>query len=483
MYFKQFFLGCLAHASYLIADEQTKIAAVVDPQRDIEQYLEEAQQHGFSIKHVLLTHFHADFLAGHLELRDKLGATIYLGSRAHTEYPAVGLHEGEAITLGAVRIEAMETPGHTPESLCFVVTDTTDDNAKPYAVLTGDTLFVGDVGRPDLLVSTGITSENLAGRLYDSLHEKLLKLPDETRVYPAHGAGSACGKNIGKEKHSTIGQERRFNYALQIKDKDEFVRTLCSDQTEAPRYFTYNATLNSKERGTLNEHLANALKPLALKKVLELQASGACILDSRNPNDFAHCHLAGSINIGLGGNYASWAGTVLDYEKEIVIVAAPGKEAEAAMRLSRIGYDNVIGYLEGGADALADQPQCTARMERLTAQQLAASLNSETPPLVLDVRTDREWNDKRLAGAMHIPLNQLLQRVDEVPRNRKLVIHCLGGYRSAIAASILASHGIEDLADMLGGISAWIEASLPVESPPPSKSGATTSCATSNATK
>lgn len=477
MYFKQFFLGCLAHASYLIADEQTKIAAVVDPQRDTDQYLEEAKAHGFTIKHVLLTHFHADFLAGHLELRDKLGATIYLGSRGQTEYPSTGLHEGEAVVLGNVRIEALETPGHTPESLCYVVTDTTGGNSQPHAVLTGDTLFVGDVGRPDLLVSAGITSEVLAGLLYDSLHEKLLKLPDETLVYPAHGAGSACGKNIGKETHSTIGQQRRFNYALQIKDKDEFIRNLSSDQTEAPRYFTYNAALNTKERIVLDEHLASALKPLALDKVLELQAAGACVLDSRNPNEFARGHLAGSINIGLGGNYASWAGTILDYSKEIVIVATPGKEAEAAIRLSRIGYDKVVGFLQGGAASLNEAPQSTSKMERLTAQQLAADLNSATPPLVLDVRTDREWNDRHLAGALHIPLNQLLQRVDEVPRNRRIVIHCLGGYRSAIAASILASHGLEDLADMLGGISAWIEASLPVVTPATAKSDATSSCA------
>lgn len=476
MYFKQFFLGCLAHASYLIADEETKIAAVVDPQRDIDQYLEEVERHGFTIKHVLLTHFHADFLSGHLELRQKFGATIYLGSRGHTEYASVGLHDGEAIEFGSVRIEALETPGHTPESLCYVVYNKAGDG-RPHAVLTGDTLFVGDVGRPDLLVASGESSESLAGQLYDSLHEKILKLPDETLVYPAHGAGSACGKNIGKETYSTIGQQRKFNYALQFKTKKEFVESLCSEQPEAPRYFSYNAALNKKERIVLDDHLSKALTPIPLDRVLELQAQGACILDSRNPNEYAKGHLKGSINIGLGGNYASWAGTVLDYKKQIVIVANPGKELEAAMRLSRIGYDNVVGFLEGGAAALDTKPECVAKMERWTAQQLAEGLKSSAPPLVLDVRTDREWNDKHIEGALHVPLNKLLERVEEVPKDRKLVIHCLGGYRSAIAASILASHGLEDLSDMIGGINAWLEASLPVVQPVSNSS--TSNCATS----
>lgn len=463
MHFKQFFLGCLAHASYLIADEETKIAAVVDPQRDVDQYLEEAERIGAKIEHVLLTHFHADFLAGHLELREKCGATIYLGHSGRAEYPHVALHDGEKVEFGSITIKALETPGHTPESLCYLIFDSTRGN-KPISVLTGDTLFVGEVGRPDLLVAAGFSSETLAEQLYESLHNKLMTLPDETLVYPAHGAGSSCGKNIGKESFSTIGEQKRFNYALRIKDKAEFVATISSEQPDAPRYFSYNAALNKRERTTLDEHLPRALTPLALTKVIELQKQGVCILDSRNPSEFSRGHLTGSINIGLGGNYASWAGTVLDYKKQIVLVATPGKEQEAAMRLSRIGYDNVIGYLEGGPAAFAEHEKLVSKMERVTAQELALSLRSEAPPLVLDVRTDPEWNDKHIDGAVHIPLNKLLERVNEVPKDRRLVIHCLGGYRSAIAASILASHGIEDLCDMIGGINAWLEASLPVVS-------------------
>lgn len=464
MYFKQYFLGCLAHASYLIADEGTKIAAVVDPQRDIDQYLEEAAQQGFQIKHVLLTHFHADFLSGHLEMRQKLGATIYLGARGNPEYEHVGLHEGESVDLGDVRIQVLETPGHTPESLCYLIFDK-KEGSEPKAVLTGDTLFSGEVGRPDLLVASGVTSEQLAGQLFDSLHEKLMKLPDDTLVYPAHGAGSMCGKNIGKESFSTIGHQRKFNYALQITNRSEFIKTLCADQPEVPRYFSHNASLNKRERGTMDDHLERALAPMPLEEVLSRCAGGACILDSRNPGEFARGHLRGSINIGLGGNYASWAGTVLDFNKQIILVAAPGKEAEAAMRLGRIGYDNVIGYLEGGPASFSGHESSVSKLERVTAMQLAESLRAEKPPLVLDVRTDSEWNDKHIDGAIHIPLNKLLERVEEVPKDRHLVIHCLGGYRSAIAASILASHGVDDLSDMVGGINAWLEAALPVVRP------------------
>lgn len=474
MFFKQYFLGCLAHASYFIADEETKIAAVVDPQRDIDQYIEEAERQGVSIKHVLLTHFHADFLSGHLELRGKVGATIYLGSRGNPEYQHVGLHEGEAVEFGSVRIEAIETPGHTPESLCYLIIDK-KAGIEPQSVLTGDTLFVGEVGRPDLLVGGGVSSEDLASQLYDSLHQKLMKLADKTIVYPAHGAGSMCGKNIGKETFTTIGDQRKFNYALQIGDRNDFIKSVCSEQPEAPRYFSYNASLNQREHATLQEHLPRALTPLSAEKILEMQKSGACILDSRNPSEFARGHLRGSINIGLGGNYASWAGTVLDYEKQILLVASTGKELEAATRLSRIGYDNVTGYLEGGPAAFAALEGAISKMERVSAQQLATSLKSEQPPLVLDVRTDSEWNDKHIEGALHIPLNKLLERVNEVPKNRPLVIHCLGGYRSAIAASILASHGIDDLSDMLGGINAWIEASLPVVHPAKAPSCASSS--------
>lgn len=462
MHLKQFFLGCLSHASYLIADEETKEAVVVDPQRDIDQYIAEAESHGFSIRHVLLTHFHADFLSGHLELRDKLGASIYLGAKAKADYPFVALKDGECIELGKVRLEVMETPGHTPEAVCVSVFDLQSDASSPHAVLTGDTLFVGDVGRPDLLASVGFTAQELAEMLYDSLHNKLMPLPDATLVYPAHGAGSMCGKNLGKETFSTIGQQRRFNYALQPMSKADFVKVVTEQQPEMPRYFAYNASLNKQIHGTLGEQMKNALTPLPLSEFLRLRDEGAQILDSRNPAEFCLSHLRGSINVGLGGTYATWAGTVLDPTIPILLVANPGREPEAIMRLGRIGFDNIAGYLDGGAEAFASNPNAVFSIPRITAPQLAEKLQQKEPPLVLDVRTVSEWNDKHIAGSLNVPLNQLQKRIAEVPTDREIVVHCLGGYRSTIAASILAEHGVTNMSDVTGGINGWIEAALPV---------------------
>ncbi|MBX9687239.1 MAG: MBL fold metallo-hydrolase [Candidatus Obscuribacterales bacterium] len=463
MYFKQFFLGCLAHASYLIADEKSKVAAVVDPQRDIEQYLAEADAHGFKIKHVILTHFHADFLAGHLELKDKLSATIHLGARGKASYEHNACKDGDKIVLGEnVELSILETPGHTPEGICILVFDREKNAEQPHAVLTGDTLFVGDVGRPDLLASVGVTAEELAGMLYDSLHQKLMTLPDETLVYPAHGAGSMCGKNLGKESFSTIGQQKKFNYALKISDRSEFINTVSADQAEAPQYFGMNAELNKQERKMLHEHLPNAMTAIPLDEVLKLKAEGAQILDTRSPGEFAGGHLKGSVNIGLGGNYASWAGTVLDHQKPLVIIANPGKEAESALRLGRIGYDNVVGYLAGGAPAFLFRPELVSQFERLSAIDLRSELSSADAPNVLDVRTETEWQGKHIDGVINIPLNQLNRRLAEVPRNKRLIVHCLGGYRSMIAASILEANGFENLTDLAGGINAWLDESYPV---------------------
>lgn len=462
MYFKQFYLGCLAHASYLIADETTKVAAVVDPQRDIHQYMDECQANGFEIKYVLLTHFHADFLAGHLELRQRLGAKIMLGAAAAAEYDFAPCKEGESIEFGDVKLGFLETPGHTPEGLCILVYDKQKSAEHPYAVLTGDTLFVGDVGRPDLLASEGHSAEELAGMLYDSLHNKLMSLPDDTLIYPAHGAGSMCGKNLGKEKFSSIGEQKKLNYALKIKDRDEFVRTLIADQCDAPGYFIMNADLNKKERQILHDALPKALTPIAIDDVIRMHKEGAQILDTRGPSEYAQGYLKGSVNIGLSGNYASWAGTVLDHKAPIVVVANQGKEEEAILRLGRIGYDNVVGFVEGGPPAFLFRPELVAHFERLSAFDLNDELKSEKPPYVIDVRTEAEFADKRIEGTVNIPLNKLSKRLNEVPRDRRLVIHCLGGYRSMIAASILSAHGFDNLTDLVGGINAWIEDSLPV---------------------
>lgn len=455
MIFKQYYLGCLAHASYLIGDEETRTAAVVDPQRDIDQYVKDARGQGLRIRHVFLTHFHADFVAGHLELRDREGAQIHLGARGKAEYAFTPMKDGDEVTFGKVRLKVLETPGHTAESISILVYDLAKGDRDPWAALTGDTLFIGDVGRPDLRASLGWSASELGSMLYDSLREKLLTLPDETRVYPAHGAGSACGKNLSTDTVSTVGVQRRYNYALQPMSKEEFIRVVLVDQPDPPPYFTYDAILNTKERPTLEETLERELKPLTLEETLRLKAGGAQLLDVRDPADFEGAHLADSLNVGLGGKFATWAGTVLDRERPIVIVADPGREEEAAMRLGRIGFDQVAGYLTGGMQAVEARPDLVRRTERVTAATLAEQLAWPDPPVVLDVRTDRERQEGRIEGSLHIPLNHLRERMQEVPRGRSLVVTCAGGYRSSIAASLLQRHGIEDVADLVGGIEAW----------------------------
>lgn len=455
MKLQQYYLGCLAHASYLIADDRTKIAAIVDPQRDVDQYLRDAEAGGYQIKYVFLTHFHADFLAGHIELRDRTGAQIYLGARAEAEYKFVPAHDGTRVEFGEVRLEVLETPGHTPEGISIVVYDLAKDAAKPQAVLTGDTLFIGDVGRPDLMASIGITAEELARELYDSLHDKLMKLPDETLVYPAHGAGSMCGKNLSKDTVSTIGTQRKYNYALAPMSKDEFVSLVTADQPEAPDYFAYDAMLNRKERATLEEHLRRELKPLTVDEVVALQAKGAQVVDVREAADYEGAHLRNALNIGLAGKYATWAGTMLDRSRPVVVVAEPGHEEEAAMRLGRIGLDMVAGYLHGGLAALENRPDLLARTERITAATLAEQLASATPPVVLDVRTENERAGGHIEGSLHVPLNHLRDRLAEVPADRPVVVHCAGGYRSAIACSVLEQAGRSNMIDLVGGYGAW----------------------------
>jgi hydroxyacylglutathione hydrolase len=461
MIVRQFYLNCLAHASYLIGDEGSGIAAVVDPQRDVDQYLSFAAEHRLRIAHVFLTHFHADFLAGHLELRDRTGATIYLGAAAQAEYAFTPLATGGRVDMGRVRLEALETPGHTPESISILVFDLDKNAAEPYAVLTGDTLFVGDVGRPDLRASLGWSAVDLGSLLYDSLRTKLLPLPDSSLVYPAHGAGSLCGKAIGKETFSTMGEQRRVNYALQPMSKQAFIELVTADQPDAPPYFTYDAVLNSRERPTLEESLARELNPLTLDDVLALQARGGQILDTRDPNDFAAAHLAGSINIGLVGQYATWAGTVLSRERPIAIIADPGHESESAVRLGRIGFDHVAGYLKDGLRSLESRPDLTVRTERLSAGVAAERLAHGA--VALDVRTPNERNQKRLAGSIGVPLNRLAAHLDELPNDKPLVVYCGGGYRSSIAASILQQHGFEKVSEVAGGITAWETANLPTE--------------------
>ena len=464
MVLEQFYLNCLAHASYLIGDETTRTAAVIDPQRDIDRYLAFADDRGLRIQHVFLTHFHADFIAGHLELRDRTGATIYLGAAAKAEYPFTPLADGAIVQFGQVRLQALATPGHTPESISMTVYDLARSDSEPYAVLTGDTLFVGDVGRPDLRVALGWSAADLGGLLYDSLRTKLLTLPDASLVYPAHGAGSLCGKALGKETVSTVGEQRRSNYALQPMSKAAFIDLVTADQPDAPPYFTYDAVLNSKERPTLAETLARELNPLPLERVLTLQGAGAQLLDTREAGEFAAAHLAGSINIGLGGQYATWAGTVLKHDAPIVIVADPGRESESAVRLGRIGFDQVAGYLADGLRSLESHPELTATTERISAPLAAERLAGPDPPLAIDVRAPSEREEKHLAGSVSVPLNHLSARLAELPADRPLLVFCAGGYRSSIAASLLQQHGFSAVSEIAGGIAAWEAARLPIVS-------------------
>jgi rhodanese-related sulfurtransferase/glyoxylase-like metal-dependent hydrolase (beta-lactamase superfamily II) len=465
MILKQYYLGCLAHASYLLGDEASHTAIIVDPQRDIQQYLDDAEEFGLQIRHVFLTHFHADFIAGHLELRDHSNATIHLGARAVAEYAFVPMHDGDTLEFPGMRLRILETPGHTIESISILVFDLAKDAAKPYAVLTGDTLFIGDVGRPDLRASLGFSANELGGHLYDSLHNKLLPLPDETLVYPAHGAGSLCGKQLSSDTVSPLGIQRRLNYALQPMSKDEFIALVTADQPDAPQYFTYDAVLNTRERGTLESNLEKVLQPLSLDEVLNLRDTGAQLLDVRDGAEFAKGHLTGSLNIGLGGQYATWAGTLLDREKPIVILAEPGREHEAALRLGRIGFDYVRGFLANGLAALASRPDLISTTERVSPIDFNAELVADSP-LVLDIRNPREYASKHIPGSINIPLNHLQDRLAEVPRDRRIAVHCAGGYRSSAAASILHQHGITNLIEMTGGLAAWETAKLPTVSGP-----------------
>jgi hydroxyacylglutathione hydrolase len=452
MILHQFYLNCLAHASYLIGDEQSHTAAIVDPQRDVDQYFAFAVEHGLAIKHVFLTHFHADFVAGHLELRDRTGATIYLGAAAKAEYPFTALNDGDMVEFGRVRLRALATPGHTAESISILVFDLDRSATEPHAVLTGDTLFVGDVGRPDLRVALGWSASDLGGLLYESLRHKLLPLPDTSLVYPAHGAGSLCGKAIGKETVSTIGEQRRSNYALQPMTKQAFVDLVTADQPDAPPYFTYDAVLNSRERPTLDDTLARQLNPMTLDQVLALQDVGAQILDTRDPTDFAAAHLKRSINIGLSGQYATWAGTVLNREQPIVVIADPGRQTESALRLGRIGFDHIAGYLQDGLRSVDARPDLIATTERLSPAVAAERMDDA---LLIDVRTPGEREQKYIAGSVEMPLNHLIDRAADLPPERPLIVYCAGGYRSSIAASVLQKLGHERVSEVAGGIAAW----------------------------
>lgn len=470
MILKQYYLGCLAHASYLIADEKTRMAAVVDPQRDVEQYLRDAETGGYSIRYVFLTHFHADFLAGHIELRNRTGAEIVMGTRAQAEFAFKAVKDGEIIDMGDVRLQVLETPGHTPEGISLLVFDRTHSDTIPHAVLTGDTLFIGDVGRPDLLASIGVTADELAEMLYHSLYQ-LRGLPDTTLVYPAHGAGSMCGKSLSKETVSTIGEQKRFNYALQPMSLVDFKRLVTSDQPEAPEYFVYDAIKNRQERPDLEATLRTSLLPLTVDDVLRLKNQGAQLVDVRDAADFEGAHLLGAINIGLQGKYATWCGSMLSHSQPIVVIAESGSEEEAVMRLGRIGFDNVAGYLRDGMASLESRPELVRVIDRITAPALAEQLSESHQPFILDVRAEKEWQAGHIKDSHNIPLTHLRERMNEVPHDRPIVVHCEGGYRSAIATSLMTAAGFENVSDLVGGIKAWLASKLPIDVETTAKAG------------
>ncbi len=449
---EQFYLDCLSLASYLVGDTTTGRAVVIDPQRDIEMYLDAAKAHGFTIELVIETHFHADFLSGHLELAEATGADIVFSSVAETEFPSRGVADGERHSLGTVELEFLHTPGHTPESLSIVVSPSPD--AAPYGVLTGDTLFIGDVGRPDLLASIGFTRDELADKLYDSLHTKLMPLPDATRVYPAHGAGSACGKNLSTDTVSTIGEQKADNYALLAPDKKTFIDLVTEGQPPAPEYFVYDAVLNRKDRELLDEHETPAALDLA--GLDAAVAAGAMVVDGRDAEEFARGHLVGSVNVGLAGRYAEYAGSVIPSDVDIVLVVEPGFEREAKNRLGRIGFDRVVGFLEQPLTVMADHPDRVGKASRLTVAELKRRM-ADLPDLQLvDIRNAGEVVSGTIEGASLLPVGQLPGRVDELDPERPTVVFCAGGYRSSVAASVLRSKGFNDVSDLLGGFGAWI---------------------------
>jgi len=457
MYFEQFYLACLSHASYMIASDG--IAAVVDPQRDVAIYLEEAAKHGFSIQHLVETHLHADFVSGHRELAALTGAKIYLGAQAGAKFPHVPVHDGDQIAFGRVRLRFLETPGHTVESISIVVTDL-EQSAEPVCVLTGDTLFIGDVGRPDL--APGLSPQQLAGMLFDSLHGKLLKLPDEVRVYPAHGAGSLCGRQMSSERSSTIGKERVTNYALRPSDKDEFVQLVTAELPERPEYFAEDVEMNRSGAAPLSE--LPLIPALGASGFEQARQRGVVILDTRPGADYAAAHIPGSIHIALAGQFASWSGILLGLHTELAVVAEdPEKAQESRMRLARVGIERVIGYLDGGIASWTAAGLPAAQTSHVSAEELHKMLGEAGGIQVLDVRRPAEWQAGHVAGALFKPLDKLERSLDDLPRHRPVAVYCKGGYRSSIAASLLERAGFDQVLDVLGGFDAWRACELPYQ--------------------
>jgi hydroxyacylglutathione hydrolase len=455
MYFEQFYLGCLAHASYLLISNGE--AVVVDPQRDVDIYIEAAKKHGAVIRHVFETHLHADFVSGHNELALRTGAQIFIGPNSGATLPHVEVRDGFELQVGTLRIRVLETPGHTAESVCLLITDE-EKSLEPWAVLTGDTLFVGDVGRPDL--SKAFTADVLAGMLFDSLHNKLLTLPGNVTVYPGHGAGSLCGRNLGASRSSTIRTERLTNYALQIETRDEFIRQLTANLPPRPDYFRQDAQINRGGAPALGD--LPALLPVTPDELSRILEQGGIGVDVRSAEDFAARHIPGSVNIPLSGQFASWAGTLIDLNSCPVLIADTSEQrTEARTRLARIGLDRERGYLEGGVDGWENAGFELATLPQIGVQNLNMRLGSEALH-VLDVRRGPEWQNAHLGIAMHHPLDDFKARLPHLARQEPVVVMCKSGYRSSIACSLLQRAGFSNVINVIGGFDAWKRAGLPI---------------------
>lgn len=454
MYFEQFYLGCLAHASYMLASEGE--AVVVDPQRDVDLYVKAAAEHGVAIRHIFETHLHADFVSGHKELAARTGAKIYMGAQAGATFAHVPVSDGFELKFGKGSMQVLETPGHTPESICLVVIDG-EKSDSPWAVLTGDTLFIGDVGRPDL--SPRHTPAELAGMLYDSLHEKLLTLPDHVVVYPAHGAGSLCGKNMRAERSSTIGTERFTNYALQIRSREEFIAQLTSHLPARPEYFAKDAEINRTGAAALSE--LPPLRAIAASELQKMLNEGEIALDVRPGDEFAAGHVPGSVNIALAGQFASWAGTVLGLSSHPVLIGATdGQVEEARTRLARVGIEVLDGYLAGGVAAWKQAGMPVAAVAQIAVDELEARLRSGKVQ-VLDVRREPEWDAAHIEEATWWPLDHFRVSAPEIDHDVPLAVHCKSGYRSMIASSLLQRAGFRHVINVVGGFDSWQQAKLP----------------------
>ncbi|MEQ9164841.1 MAG: MBL fold metallo-hydrolase [Fulvivirga sp.] len=454
----QIYTGCLAQGAYYI--ESKGEVAIIDPLRETDVYIKRAAEQNAKIKYIFETHFHADFISGHVDLAEKTGAEIVYGPGAKTSYDIHEAKDDEIFELGDIKIKVLHTPGHTPESSCYLLID---ENGKEHSLFSGDTLFIGDVGRPDLAIKSDLTQEDLAGMLYDSLRNKVMTLPNDVIVYPAHGAGSACGKNMSKETHDLLGNQKKVNYALrEDMTKDEFIKEVTTGILPPPQYFAKNAMLNKTGVESLDTILEKGKVPLPVED-FEAYANheGALVLDTRKPEDFAKGHIPNSIFIGIDGSFAPWVGALIpDLQQPIIFIADEGREEEVVIRLSRVGYDNTLGYLEGGFKAWNNAKKETDTVTSISADEFAKAYE-QSEINIMDVRKPTEYDAEHVENAENIPLDYVSERMNDVDKNKKYHIHCAGGYRSMIMASILKSRGFHKLIDVAGGFNAIAETNVP----------------------